>query len=114
VKILVLRELVTDVAAPENITARDGGSVSAFDLLLDLGILRRIVGASSLLYRPMFLRECKPRLVVLPGAGYERKSTQIARRSTEGISLQTVILDSLRVLSRDNPGLFARSWILAV
>jgi hypothetical protein len=55
-------------------------------------------------------RGCPPRhWRVLPVAIYEREQ----HRSLEGLiagASQTVILDRFRVLSRDNPVFFARSW----
>jgi hypothetical protein len=43
-----------------------------------------------------------PTVAILPVASYEGKIAQIARRSAEGISMQTVILNGLKVLSRDD------------
>lgn len=46
---------ITDVAALEDVGACDGSAVDALDLVLDLGILSRVVHARSLLPSPRLL-----------------------------------------------------------
>jgi hypothetical protein len=53
-------------------------------------------------------------LHILPVTSYKRKMAHIIGRSASKVSLQIVILDRLRVLSRDIPVFFARSWQQAI